>query len=91
MKTTIDGAGRIVVPREIRVAAHLTPGATVDIRLVDGTVEIEVAAEPLRIERRGGLLVAAAHGRRPALTDETVTATQSAIRARRGRTGPDAG
>ena len=87
MKTTIDRAGRIVVPRDIRVAAHLTPGAAVDIRLVDGTVEIEAAAEPVELERRGALLVAVPRGRRSPLTREAANATQSALRGRRGRSG----
>ncbi|MGI8727938.1 MAG: AbrB/MazE/SpoVT family DNA-binding domain-containing protein, partial [Solirubrobacterales bacterium] len=31
MKTTIDKAGRIVVPKALREAVGLTPGTTVDI------------------------------------------------------------
>ena len=82
MQTTIDSAGRIVVPKSLRSAAQLAPGTVVDIRLVDGTIEIEPTAEPVRLERRGRLLVASPRGSRPRLTATAVDAVASSLRGR---------
>ena len=59
MKTTIDKAGRVVIPKKIRDAVGLEPGMEVDVRMCDGRVEIEPAAVPVKLVRRpGGMLVA---------------------------------
>lgn len=59
MRTTIDAAGRLVVPKALRRAARLLPGSEVEVRLADGgRIEIEPAPARVRLERRGGLLVA---------------------------------
>ena len=58
MTTTIDRAGRLVIPKAIREAARLEPGTEVEFRLVDGRVEIEPAPLEVQLERRGELLVA---------------------------------
>ena len=42
MKTTIDGAGRVVVPKSLRDALRLTAGQELEIRLADGRITIEV-------------------------------------------------
>ncbi|HZS92352.1 MAG TPA: AbrB/MazE/SpoVT family DNA-binding domain-containing protein, partial [Chloroflexota bacterium] len=43
MKTTMDAAGRLVIPREIRRQAGLQPGMPVEVRWHDGRIEIEPA------------------------------------------------
>ena len=59
MRTTIDGAGRLVVPKAIRDACGLEPGSDVEIRAVEGRVEIEPAparcdaGAPWRVGGRG--------------------------------------
>jgi AbrB family looped-hinge helix DNA binding protein len=58
MKTTIDRLGRVVIPKGVRDGAGLQPGTPLDVRLVDGHVEIEAATLPVRLERVGRLLVA---------------------------------
>ena len=58
MKTTIDGAGRVVVPKALRRAIGLQPGSQVEMRVSDGRIEMEPAPLDVRMERRGGLLVA---------------------------------
>jgi AbrB family looped-hinge helix DNA binding protein len=59
MKTTIDKAGRVVIPKKIRDAVGLEPGMELDVRMCDGRVEIEPAAVPVNLVRRpGGMLVA---------------------------------
>ena len=79
MKTTIDNAGRLVIPREIRRLASITPGATLDISWCDGRIEIAPAATPVRLQRRGQLLVAMPREKTAALTPETVEQTRSAL------------
>jgi AbrB family looped-hinge helix DNA binding protein len=41
METTIDGAGRVVIPKPIREAAGLKPGTGLRIDYRDGKIEIE--------------------------------------------------
>lgn len=72
MKSTIDRAGRIVVPKSIREAAKLRAGTELDIRLVEGRLEIEPAPLRVKLERRGKLLVAVAPAQHPTLTAKDV-------------------
>jgi AbrB family looped-hinge helix DNA binding protein len=58
MKTTIEAAGRLVIPKAVREAAGLQPGVPLDIRVENGVVEIQPASSPMRLERRGHFLVA---------------------------------
>lgn len=68
MRTTIDAAGRIVVPKPIRDELGLTAGAEVDLRAVDGRIEIEVPATPMRLEEHGHGVAAVADREMPTLT-----------------------
>ena len=52
MRTTIDQAGRIVVPKALREALNLKPGQALDIRLGDGRLEVEVAATPMTLRKQ---------------------------------------
>ena len=58
MRTTIDAAGRLVIPGPIRREAALEPGVPVDVRWRDGVIEIEPQPIPVALEKRGRLLVA---------------------------------
>ena len=80
MKTTIDKAGRLVVPKAIREAAHLKPGTEVEFRVVAGRVEIEPAPLDIELERRGRLVVAIPRQSQPALTELEVEETIIALR-----------
>jgi AbrB family looped-hinge helix DNA binding protein len=51
MKTTIDGAGRVVIPKELREALCLRGGDEVEITLVDERVELVPAPRPTRLRR----------------------------------------
>jgi AbrB family looped-hinge helix DNA binding protein len=75
MKTTIDAAGRVVIPKALRERLGLTGGQEIEIEERDGRIEIEVAPTPMRLERRGKHLVAVADRPMPPLTDEIVRAT----------------
>jgi AbrB family looped-hinge helix DNA binding protein len=83
MKTTIDAAGRIVVPKALRQAAGLEPGVEVELRLADGRIEMEPAPLEVRLERRGHLTVAVPTVDVPPLTNATVRKTAEELRTRR--------
>jgi AbrB family looped-hinge helix DNA binding protein len=72
MKSTIDAAGRIVVPKALRDALGLKPGQPLDIRAGDGRLEIEIAPAPARLKKRGKGVVAVPEGELPPLTVEQV-------------------
>jgi AbrB family looped-hinge helix DNA binding protein len=58
MRTTIDKAGRLVIPAPIREKAGLTPGAVIEISLEETGVRIERLAQGPRLVRVGKRLVA---------------------------------
>ena len=87
MKTTIDAAGRVVIPKEIRALASLGPGAAVDIRFEDGVVQIEPLLVPMRLVQEGQFLVARPELSIPPLSLETVELTLEAVRRERGGLG----
>jgi AbrB family looped-hinge helix DNA binding protein len=68
MRTTIDKAGRLVIPAAIRDRAGLSPGTTLEISVDDTGIRIERVAPGPRLVRIGKRLVArptAAVGERP--------------------------
>jgi AbrB family looped-hinge helix DNA binding protein len=69
MKTTIDAAGRLVIPKEIRRQAGLKPGMELEVRLEDGHIEIEPASLPVRLVRKGRFLVASTDTQERLTTD----------------------
>lgn len=80
MTTTIDAAGRIVLPKAVRERAQLVPGVPIEVRVVDGRVELEPAPASVTIEKRGGLWVAVPNEPTPVLTEDQVNATIDAVR-----------
>lgn len=80
MKTTIDSAGRIVVPKAIRDELALYGGQEVELTAVDGRIEIEVPLTPMHMERRGRAYVAVPDVPMPPLTDELVRETLDKVR-----------
>lgn len=85
MKTTIDAAGRVVVPKTIREQAQLKSGAALEIRWRSGVIEIEPAALPVSLLRRGKFFVAVPEKDIPPLTTAEVRETQRNLRRdRRG-------
>ena len=72
MKTTIDAAGRMVIPKEIRREAGLQPGMPLEVRWREGRIEIEPASLPVKLVRKGRLLVAVPQKAVIPLTTETV-------------------
>ena len=83
MITTIDAAGRLVIPKEVRRQAGLEPGMPLEVRLHDGCIEIEPARLEVTLERRGRFVVAVPKAPVPALTAEIVEATRRRLRRER--------
>ena len=80
MKTTIDSAGRIVVPKSLRQALNLTPGQILEVRAGDGRLEIEISATPMTLQKRGKDVVAVPESALPTLTADVVRDTLEHIR-----------
>jgi len=72
MRTTIDRAGRVVIPKSVREAAGLDPGAEVDVAFRDGRIELEPATASLRLVKRGRAATIEADAEMPELTSVTV-------------------
>jgi AbrB family looped-hinge helix DNA binding protein len=85
MKTTIDRAGRLVVPKKIREAARIEPGTELEVSLVGDVIELKPLSHAVRLEERGALLVAIPAEPAGTLTQEQVNAAQRAVRERDAR------
>jgi AbrB family looped-hinge helix DNA binding protein len=57
MKTTIDAAGRVVIPKALRDRAGLQAGMEIEVNLRDGLIEIAPPPPQGRLVREGGFLV----------------------------------
>lgn len=73
---TIDRAGRVVIPKEIREAAGIEPGMPLQITCREGRIEIEPRRRPVRIEKRGRLQIAVSVEPGEKLSRATVRAAQ---------------
>jgi AbrB family looped-hinge helix DNA binding protein len=80
MKTTIDAAGRIVVPKSLRETLDLRAGQQLEIRATDGRLEIEVAATPMKLQKRGKGVVAVPETELPPLSAAQVRQTLERVR-----------
>jgi len=87
MKTTIDSAGRLVIPKAIRQEAGLKPGMVLDVQVRAGRIEIEPAPLPVKLVRKGRLLVAVAQRDIAVLKAATVEETRRALRRERASRG----
>lgn len=82
--TTMDLAGRLVIPKAIRDAAELQPGVRLVFEVVDGRIQIAPEPREVRIERQGKLKVAVPVSPAEPLRAATVRKTLEAIRSGRG-------
>ena len=71
----MDVAGRIVIPKPLRLRLHLVAGEALVLRERDGRLEIEPAPTPMSLEVRRGGVVAVQRDSLPPLTDEIVRET----------------
>ena len=72
MSTTIDAAGRLVIPKQVRERLGLTAGAQVEITEVGDHLELRPAGRRVRVEEVDGRLIAQADGDAPVLTADEV-------------------
>lgn len=79
MVTTMDAAGRLVIPSDIRREASLEAGVPLEIRWRDGVIEIEPRPLDVRLERRGRLLVAVPAKKTPRLRAAAVERTRRTL------------
>ena len=56
MKTTIDSAGRVVIPKVLRERAGLQAGTEIEVNLRDGLIEIAPPPPQGRLIRKNGRL-----------------------------------
>jgi AbrB family looped-hinge helix DNA binding protein len=82
MRTTIDAAGRVVIPKPIRAAARIEPGTELEVTLSGELIELRPAPGSVRLKKKGKLLVAVAGDDTEALSATTVNETIREVRAR---------
>lgn len=58
MRTTIDKAGRVVIPAPLRERAGLTPGTEIEITVEDTGLRVERVAAGPRLMKMGRRMVA---------------------------------
>ena len=80
MRTTIDAAGRIVVPKPLRDAMGLAAGRAIDMVFTDGRIEIELAPVEVELDTSGRLPRLVASEDQPELTDQQVRDALEATR-----------
>lgn len=80
MRTAIDAAGRIVIPKALRNALGLTADQPLDVIERDGRLEIVPAPTPMRLVDDGDGVVATADADMPELTADTVRETLETTR-----------
>ena len=80
MRTTIDAAGRLVIPKRIRDRLGLRGNDEVEITERDGRIEIHPAPTDVELVREGSVLVARPDRALPPLTDDIVRDTLDRIR-----------
>jgi AbrB family looped-hinge helix DNA binding protein len=83
MRTHLDRAGRVIVPRKLREQLGLVTGTRLEIRACDGRLEIEAAPVSMRLERRGKGMVAVARQQLPTLGAKAVRTVLETLRRRR--------
>lgn len=82
MKITMDGAGRIVIPKALRERARLVPGQPLRIEVYNGAITIEPEPLTLTLEQQGSFLVACPVEKPEQLSNDAVLQTLDSIRDR---------
>ncbi len=76
----MDAAGRVVIPKALRLALGFKPGQVLEARAADGRLELEIAPTPMKLKRRGKGVVAVPERKLPPLTVEQVRETLERVR-----------
>ena len=80
MRTTIDRAGRLVVPKALRDSLRLLPGQELDIVARQGHLEIRPAPVAMQLVSEGQGVVAVTERELPVLTSDLVRDTLEQVR-----------
>jgi AbrB family looped-hinge helix DNA binding protein len=83
MKTTIDHAGRLVIPKDIRRESGIKPAMPLEVRWEKGAIAITPAPLAVKLERKGRLLIAVPTKNTPRLLVDTVQRTRKTLRKER--------
>jgi AbrB family looped-hinge helix DNA binding protein len=75
MRSAIDSAGRVVIPKALRDRTGLGGPREVEITEREGRIEIEAVPTRMSLVKRRGRVVAVPDGNLPPLTDDVVRAT----------------
>lgn len=82
MKTTIDAAGRLVIPKAMRQAAGIGAGTEVEVFESNGTLVIAPTYAPLcLVDTPDGTVAVPTKGDLPVLTAAQVRAALEAVRS----------
>lgn len=76
MKTTIDTADRLIIPKELRRKAGLQPCTELEIRWRQGLIEIEPTPLLVKLKKHGRFLVAIPDQPIERLTNRTFKGTR---------------
>ena len=80
MKSTIDSAGRIVIPKALRQALGWKPGDALELQAGDGFLEIKAIPTRVKLRTRGKGVIAVPDEELPALTVDEVRETLERVR-----------
>jgi len=83
MKTTIEHAGRLMIPKENRRESGIKPMMPHKVRWENGNIAIAPAPLPVKLERKGRLLVAVSAEAVAPLSTNTVECIRKKIRRER--------
>ena len=83
MKTTIDRAGCLMIPKDIRRESGIKPGMPFEVRWEKGAIAITPAPLTVKLERKKRLLVAVPTKDTPRLATDTVERTRTTLRKER--------
>ena len=76
----MDAAGRVVIPKALRLTLGFKPGQVLEARVSDGRLEIEAVPTPMKLKKRGKGVVAVPEQELPPLTRGQVRETLERIR-----------
>lgn len=80
MNVSIDRAGRIVVPKQLRESLGFAEGADLELFVEDGRLVIELRNPPKRLEKRGSSYVIVADEPLGHMTPEQVRDVLESVR-----------
>lgn len=72
MRITVDAAGRVVIPKQVRDRLHIKPGSTLELDETGGHVELRPVGREVWVDRSGVRPVARTTQDAPRLTGDAV-------------------